>query len=313
MSQIIVDSLEPEGDDIMYILPSKLNSSKFLASNTFDQATIKNCPTEKITSVGLLGIFNSLKPTAKINIFVSQPIAIMLPYDSKQIEANLKLVGFESIDSKDTTLPDLNGKNMPTISIVAKKPVSKRGDSQVVLEVKTTTYKNVPSYKTESRTKQYEEPEKKDYGSRKRYNATTTTDKTSGGGRKYNYTTTTETRTTEEPKEEGGRKKYNVTTKTEVITTTTTTTNNNEYQPRGHKSYSRKYKQEKNVPAEAEDANVQSRQKLTETVETTGYKPRGHKTYKRVEETTTTTGEKPELGGGRYYRRQKITTTTGES
>ena len=311
MSQIIVDSLEPEGDDIMYILPSKLNSAKFLASNTFDQATIKNCPTEKITSVGLLGIFNSLKPTAKINIFVSQPIAIMLPYDSKQIEANLKLVGFESIDSRDTSIEDLNGKNMPTISIVAKKPVSKRGDTQVVLEVKTTSYKNVPSYKTETKTKQYEEPEKKEYGSRKRYNVTSTTEtktygdsNVTGGRKKYNYN--------EEPKDEG-RKKYNVTTKTEVITTTTTTTNN-EYQPRGHKSYSRRYNQEKNVPAEAEDANVQSRQKLTESMETTGYKPRGHKTYKRVEETTTTTtGEKPELGGGRYFRRQKITTTTGES
>ena len=71
MSQIIVDLLEPEGDDIMYLLPSKLSSSKFLSPNTFDEATIQNCPTEKITSGGLLGIFNSLKSTAKINIFVN--------------------------------------------------------------------------------------------------------------------------------------------------------------------------------------------------------------------------------------------------
>ena len=286
MSQIVVDSLEPEDDDIMYILPTKLNSTKYLASNTFDQATIKNCPTEKITSVGLLGIFNSLKPTAKINIFVDQPIAIMLPYDSKQIEANLKLVGFESIDSRETSIQDLNGKNIPTISITAKKPLSKRGENQVVLEVKTTSYKNVPNYKTETKIKQYDEPEKKvEFGSRKRYNVTSNTDN-----------------------KNDERKKYNVTTKTEIITTTTTT--NDEYQPKGHKSYSRRYKQEKNLPAEAEDANVQTRQKLTETVETTGSKPRGHKTYKRVEETTTTTSEKPELGGSRYYRRQKVTTTS---
>lgn len=308
MSQIIVDSLEPEGDDIMYLLPSKINSSKFLSSNIFDQATIQNCPTEKISSGGLLGIFNSLKPTAKIMIYVNQPIAIMLPYDAKQIEANLKLVGFESIDTKDTTIQDGNNKKVPTILITAKKPVSKRGDSQVVLEVKTTTYKNVPTTNTN------------DNSNKRKYNVTSTTTETKTttepastgyGRRRYNQTTTTETKNTEEPKkEEGGRKRYNVTTTTEITTTTTTTTDN-QYQPRGHKSYVRRYNKEEK-PAEAEDAPVQSRQKLTESIEnaTKEYKPRGHKTYKR--EVVTSTEEKPEIGG-RYYRRQvKITSGTEE-
>ena len=81
----------------MYLLPSKLATSKFLASNTFDKATIRNCPVEKITSGGLVGIFSCLKPQGKINIIIFQPIEVMLFYDSKQIEANLKLAGFEDI------------------------------------------------------------------------------------------------------------------------------------------------------------------------------------------------------------------------
>ena len=85
-AELIVDNVEPEGDDIMYLLPTKLNSSIFLASNIFDQATIRNCSVEKLTSSGLSGIFASLKPLAKINITVYQPIAVMVYYDSKQIE-----------------------------------------------------------------------------------------------------------------------------------------------------------------------------------------------------------------------------------
>ena len=34
--ELVVDRKLPEGDDIMYLLPSKLPTSKYLASNTFD-------------------------------------------------------------------------------------------------------------------------------------------------------------------------------------------------------------------------------------------------------------------------------------
>ena len=60
--ELVVDTTEPKGDDIFFLLPSKLSSSKFLASNTFEQATIRNCPVEKISSGGLVGIFSSLRP-----------------------------------------------------------------------------------------------------------------------------------------------------------------------------------------------------------------------------------------------------------
>ena len=50
-AEIVVDTEEPEGDDIMYINPSKLSTSKYLTPNIFDQATIRNCPVEKVTKL----------------------------------------------------------------------------------------------------------------------------------------------------------------------------------------------------------------------------------------------------------------------
>lgn len=139
-TEIIVDKVEPEGEDIMYILPSKFSSCKYLSSNTFDQATIRNCPVEKITSGGLIGIFSSLKPLGKITIIVDQPIAVMLFYDSKQIEANLKLAGFENIKIEDVTIKDTKtGQQIQTQKLEAEKPESKKSHD-VTVEVQKTSY-----------------------------------------------------------------------------------------------------------------------------------------------------------------------------
>ena len=170
-AELIVDTVEPEGEDVMYLLPSKLSTSKYLASNIFDQATIRNCPVEKITSGGLMGVFASLKPLSKINIIVYQPIAVMLSYDSKQIEANLKLAGFEDIKISDTNIKDeKTGHYVQTQSIEATQPESKR-NVDISIQVQKTKYKESKPYKKEK----YEEPLKN------RYNVTTKT------------TTTTET------------------------------------------------------------------------------------------------------------------------
>ena len=173
-AELLVDTIEPEGEDIMYLLPSKLSSSRYLASNAFDQATIKNCPVEKITSGGLIGIFASLKPLAKINIIVYQPIAVMLAYDSKQIEANLKLAGFEDIKINDINIKDdKTGKMIQTQSIEATKPESKR-NVNINIQVLKTKYKDNKPYKKDN----YDEPLKN------RYNVTTKTTTTT---ETYNY------------------------------------------------------------------------------------------------------------------------------
>ena len=107
LTELIIDTLEPEGNtDAMYIKPSRFNTTKYLAPNIFDQATIKHSTVEQITSNGLSGIFASLKPLGKLNIIVHQPIGVMVFYDSKQIEANLKLAGFENIKITDIKYQD---------------------------------------------------------------------------------------------------------------------------------------------------------------------------------------------------------------
>jgi len=154
-AELVVDNVEPEEDDVMYLRPSKLDTSVYLASNIFDEATIRNCPVEKITSSGLAGIFSSLKPLAKINITVFQPIAVMIYYDSKQIEANLKLAGFENIKITDVNIKDQKtGQTIQTQSIEAQKPESKR-NSDITVEVRKTAYKESKPSKYETKNDRY--------------------------------------------------------------------------------------------------------------------------------------------------------------
>ena len=141
-AELIIDTKEPEGnDDAMFIKSSRFNTTKYLAQNTFDQATVKHSTVEQITSNGLSGIFASLKPLGKIHIIVHQPIAVMIFYDSKQIEANLKLAGFENIKISDIKYKDeLIKQEIQTQEIVAEKPESKR-NYDVAIEIKKTIIK----------------------------------------------------------------------------------------------------------------------------------------------------------------------------
>ena len=141
-NELIIDSIEPEGkEDAMYIKPSRLNTTKYLSQNIFDQATIRHSTVEQITSNGLSGIFSCLKPLGKLNIIVHQPIGVMIFYDSKQIEANLKLAGFENIKITDIKYQDEILKHeIQTQVIEAEKPESKR-NMDVHIEIKKTTYK----------------------------------------------------------------------------------------------------------------------------------------------------------------------------
>ena len=141
-SELIIDSIEPkENEEAMYIKPSRFNTTKYLSQNIFDQATIRHCSVDQITSNGLSGIFSSLKPLGKINVIVHQPIGVMVFYDSKQIEANLKLAGFENIKIKDINYNDeVTQHEIQTQEIEAEKPESKR-NSEVAIEIKKEIYK----------------------------------------------------------------------------------------------------------------------------------------------------------------------------
>ena len=171
-AELIVDLVEPEKENTMYLSPSKLNCSQFFAPNVFDKAIIKNCSIEQINSGGLVGIFTSLKPLAKVSITVHQPIAVMVIYDTKQIEANLKLVGFENIKTSDINIKDEeSGQRIGTKLIEAQKPKGVR-KVDVELEVTKTSYKSTNPYKNEHNLDKYNDTKKTSYEIRREYKST---------------------------------------------------------------------------------------------------------------------------------------------
>ena len=148
-NELIIGNEPINGENIMYILPDNLSSIKFVESNTFDSVIIKDCKINAITSLSLSYIFRSMKPEGRLEIIISQPIAVMQSLDSKQIEAHCEHVGFEDISSENTMYTsEKNNIQYPTISVVCYKPSANKDNQRIEMrkEVKktttaTTTYK----------------------------------------------------------------------------------------------------------------------------------------------------------------------------
>ena len=148
-NELIIGNDPISGENIMFIFPENLSSIKFVESNTFDSATIKDCKVSLITSLSLSYIFRAMKPDGRVEIIISQPMKVMQSLDSKQIEAHCEHVGFEDISTEDTLYTDeKNNKQFPTISVVCYKPNRNKENQRIELrkEVKktktsTATYK----------------------------------------------------------------------------------------------------------------------------------------------------------------------------
>ena len=153
-NELIIGNEPISGDNIMYILPDNLSSIKFIESNTFDSAIIKDCKVTSLNSLVLSFIFRAMKPEGKVEIVISQPMLVMQSLDSKQIEAHAEHVGFENISTEDTMYVDeKNGKQYPTVSVIFYKPDKNKDNQRIELrkEVKktttsTTTYKKKKKY-----------------------------------------------------------------------------------------------------------------------------------------------------------------------
>ena len=140
-NELIIGNDPISGENIMFIFPENLSSIKFVESNTFDSATIKDCKVSLITSLSLSYIFRAMKPDGRVEIIISQPMTVMQSLDSKQIEAHCEHVGFEDISTEDTLYTDeKNNKQFPTISVVCYKPNRNKDNQRIELrkEVKKT-------------------------------------------------------------------------------------------------------------------------------------------------------------------------------
>ena len=241
LNELIIDTIEPEEKDAMHIHPSRFNTAKYLSKNIFDRAIIRHSTVDQITSNGLSSIYSCLKPEGKIIIIVHQPIGIMVFYDTKQIEANLKLAGFENIKISDINYEDEISKHeIQTQEIEAEKPESKR-NPEIDIEIKKTIIKEHTEYK----------PDYKPYKPIPEHKVITTTntgykvntENRKSAGYKINpehkinteYKISTEKREPKEQKPVENNKFYSI-----KVTKNTSTTNNNAYKPKVNKTYVKK-------------------------------------------------------------------------
>ena len=115
------DDLENK-ENIFFVTPERLNQLKVVQMNSFNKATIKNCPVNFLTSFNLQYIYNSLKQNSSCTIFIDQPIAVMQDYDKQTIQANATLAGFTNIKTSTATVMSEKLKSkMETITVILTK------------------------------------------------------------------------------------------------------------------------------------------------------------------------------------------------
>ena len=148
-NELIVGNDPINGDNIMYILPDFLQSVKFIESNIFDTAIIKDCKINSITSLSLSYIFRAMKPEGRVEIVISQPVSVLQSLDSKQIVANAEHVGFENISIEETMyVDDKNGKKYPTLSVIFYKPSGDKDNKNIELRKETKKTKKTTTSTT---------------------------------------------------------------------------------------------------------------------------------------------------------------------
>ena len=122
--QLVIDSKVNKKDEgIFYLLPSEMSKSGLLNPEKFESCEIRNVDVDDIRPSALLGILSSLKPNGTVSVLISEPIAVMQPYEAKMIEANAKLAGFVDIQtSRATFLNDFSNQEDETLCVTFTKP-----------------------------------------------------------------------------------------------------------------------------------------------------------------------------------------------
>ena len=117
----VKDNLDNK-ENIFFVTPERLNQLKVVQMNSFNKATIKNCPVNFLTSFNLQYIYNSLKQNSSCTIFIDQPIAVMQDYDKQTIQANATLAGFTNIKTSSASVMNEKLKSkIETITVILTK------------------------------------------------------------------------------------------------------------------------------------------------------------------------------------------------
>ena len=123
LSMVIDSKVNKRDEGIFYLLPSEMSKSGLLNPEKFDSCDIRNVEVDDIRPSALLGILSSLKPNGTCSVLISEPIAVMQPYEAKMIEANAKLAGFTDIKTSPSTFfNEFSNKDDETLCVTFTKP-----------------------------------------------------------------------------------------------------------------------------------------------------------------------------------------------
>ncbi len=153
--ELYVDSEDTyiELENIYYIHPKRLGQVRCLSDNQFNSCKIKNSSVECLTSMNFNFILRKLKPKAKCQIVILQPISVMQEYDARQVEANARLAGFTNIEVVEfENVDSKTNKKSKTLAVNCVKPLK---NEMIEVEIeRRSSLKFIPrtSLSGESRT-----------------------------------------------------------------------------------------------------------------------------------------------------------------
>ena len=106
MVELIVDNKQAEeiSSDTFYVTPESLSKMNLVAPNSFQKATIRNCPVTFLTPFSLQNIYMALKRGCSATVYIYQPVLVMQEYDARTLEANAELAGFKDIKAGTATV-----------------------------------------------------------------------------------------------------------------------------------------------------------------------------------------------------------------
>ena len=123
LSMVIDSKVGEREENTFYLLPSEMSKSGLLNPERFDSVDIRNVDVDDIRPSALLGILSSLKPNGTVSVLISEPIAVMQPYEAKMIEANAKLAGFVDIQTSPATFfNEFSNSEDETLCVTFTKP-----------------------------------------------------------------------------------------------------------------------------------------------------------------------------------------------
>ena len=123
LSMVIDSKVGEREENTFYLLPSEMSKSGLLNPERFDSVDIRNVDVDDIRPSALLGILSSLKPNGTVSVLISEPIAVMQPYEAKMVEANAKLAGFVDIQTSPATFfNEFSNSEDETLCVTFTKP-----------------------------------------------------------------------------------------------------------------------------------------------------------------------------------------------